>query len=138
MSLSAHQTSHHLLRDALRGELRAMVASEVDGDGTRFLQCRASAALYALLGAHPLDRHGRCRSCRRGGAVVGRRCRFCRVYLTAHFYLRQPDDVLLCHLRTELSGSKAAPPGAADLQFAEQATGLPITDALADVLQKGI
>ncbi len=68
MSLSVHQTSHDLLREVLRGELLAVVESEAGGgEAIGSLHCRASAALYALLGAHPLDRHGRCRSCRRGG-----------------------------------------------------------------------
>lgn len=115
MSLSVHQTSHDLLREVLRGELLAVVESEAGGgDASGSLHYRASAALYALLGAHPLDRHGRCRSCRRAGVVAGRWRRVCRVYLAARFYLRQPDDVLLCHLGAELGQPDAAPPSAAD------------------------
>jgi hypothetical protein len=56
--------------------------------------------LYTLLLDHPLDQRGRCRSCRRSGAMIGLRRRPCRIYLRASYWLlRQPDEALLrCHL----------------------------------------
>ncbi len=98
MGPSVHQISYDLLREALRGDL--LVA--IDSDGLGSAQGRASAALYTLLNDHPIDRRGRCRCCRRRGAVFGRSRRNCRVYLVARFYLHQPDDVLLWRLAGEL------------------------------------
>ena len=97
MSPSVYQAGHELMRETLRDALLAAVDSE-GGGGLGSAQCRASAALYVLLGDHAIDRRGRCRSCRRPNALVGRRRRICRVYLAARFYLYQPDRVLLRHL----------------------------------------
>ncbi|MGH3755272.1 MAG: hypothetical protein ACRDRP_21770, partial [Pseudonocardiaceae bacterium] len=60
------------LHQALHGVLVAAVASGPGGpSGIDSVQSRACAALYALLVAHPVDRRGRCRSCRHPGAVLG-------------------------------------------------------------------
>ncbi|MGH4014384.1 MAG: hypothetical protein ACRDSL_10765 [Pseudonocardiaceae bacterium] len=64
--------------------------------------CQAAAALYALLLAHPIDRRGRCRSCRRSGAVLGLRRRSCRVYLEAGFFLLSAGELLRTQLVREL------------------------------------
>jgi hypothetical protein len=67
-AMSVHQTSH----DQLRGMLRGAVRAAVESDGALgSVGCRASVALDALLAAHPVDRVGRCRSCRRPGALLG-------------------------------------------------------------------
>jgi len=108
MRPNVHQASHELMREALSGDLLAAVNSE-GGGALGSVQCRASAALYVLLGEHPIDRRGRCRSCRRPGAAVGGHRRFCRVYLAARYYLYQPGEMLLCHLAGELT-QEATPP----------------------------
>ncbi len=99
MRPSVHQTGHELMREMLRDGLLAAAGGGELGS----VQSRASAALYVLLGDHPVDRRGRCRSCRRPGAVVGGRRRRCRVHRAARFYLYQPEQVLLGHLTGELS-----------------------------------
>ncbi len=71
------------------------------GGGIGSVPGRACAALYALLRAHEIDRRGRCRCCH-GNTVVARR-RTCRVFVTARFYLQQPEDVLLRDLAGELN-----------------------------------
>lgn len=101
MRRSVYQVGHELMRDVLRDGLLVAVASE-HGSGLGSVQCRASAALYVLLGDHPVDRHGRCRSCRRPGAVIGGRHRICRVFLAARCYLYQSEEMLLRHLAGEL------------------------------------
>lgn len=100
MSLSVHEASYDLMLERLRGALLAAVAWERGALGT--IQYRASVALYVLLDDHSIDRRGRCRSCRGQATLVGRRRRFCRVYLSARFYLYQADDVLLRCLTDEL------------------------------------
>lgn len=100
------------LREVLRGVL---VAAVEPGPGTAggmdSIQSRACAALYALLMAHPVDRRGRCRSCRRPGVVVlrlGRRR--CRVHGQARFWLlQQPAEFLSSRLASEL-GLTPLPP----------------------------
>ncbi len=109
MSRNVHQTSHELLRETLRDALAAAPGSGRDGIGS--LTCRASAALYALLGEHPVDQRGRCRSCRGPHALRWRRA--CRVLAAARFYLCQPEDMLLRLLASELA-QHATPPPAAD------------------------
>jgi hypothetical protein len=85
-SLSVHQTSHGQLSGVLRVAARVAVESESEVGS---IGCRASAALYSLLAAHPVDRRGRCRSCR-GPGWLGRRRRVCMVFQKAHYWLRQP------------------------------------------------
>jgi hypothetical protein len=102
-SLTVDQTSYRLVCDALRGVLRPLVQ---DGPGAveevGSILFRASAVLYTLLLDHPIDRQGRCRSCRRSGTVIGLRRRPCRIYLRANYWLlRQPDEAFLfSHLPT--------------------------------------
>jgi hypothetical protein len=103
------QTSYRLLCDALRETVHAG-PDAVDGPGS--IRYRASAVLYLLLLDHPVDRRGRCRSCRRSGAVIGLRRRPCRVHARANYWLlRQPDHTLLPFLANEVEGS-AFPQGA--------------------------
>ncbi|MGH4000231.1 MAG: hypothetical protein ACRDTJ_22540, partial [Pseudonocardiaceae bacterium] len=94
----------------MRSAVRAAMESEAN-DAVGSMGCRASAALDALLAAHPVDRVGRCGSCRRPGALLGRRRRRCLIYLTVRYWLRQPDEVLRSHLANEphLGASLLAP-----------------------------
>jgi len=110
MSPNVHQTSHELLREALRGAMGVAVGSERGDGGIGSIPWRASAALYALLGAHPVDRRGRCRSCRGLRALLGRGRRVCRVLVVARFYLHQPKDILLSLLASELRQHTTPPP----------------------------
>ncbi|HEX2300049.1 MAG TPA: hypothetical protein VHH34_16315, partial [Pseudonocardiaceae bacterium] len=98
------QTRHKLLREALHTVLRDMVHAGPDAaHGIVSVPSRAVAALYQVLLNHPIDRRGRCRSCRRPGTLFGRRRRRCRVYFDVVFWLHQPDpEMLLVHLRQEL------------------------------------
>ncbi len=111
MSVNVHQTSYELLRETLRDALAAAAGSGHGDGGIGFTSYRASAALYALLGDHPVDRRGRCRSCRSLRALRWRRV--CRVLVAARFYLYQPEDMLLRLLASELV-QPATPPLAAD------------------------
>lgn len=105
---SEYQISRDLLREALRDALLAAVESG-RGGGIGSVSCRASAALYALLGHHSIDRRGRCRSCRARRTVVGRRRHVCRVLVAARFYLHQPELVLLWHLASKSDERNQAP-----------------------------
>lgn len=99
------------LREALRGVLVAAVESGPGaGGGIDSIQFRACAALYALLMAHPVDRWGRCRSCRRSGAVLGLRRHRCRVHGAARFWLlQQPAEFLRSRLVCELGLTELPP-----------------------------
>ncbi|MGH3842742.1 MAG: hypothetical protein ACRDS0_15045, partial [Pseudonocardiaceae bacterium] len=91
------------LREALRGVLSAAVESGPGAaGGIGSIQCRVFATLYVLLGAHPVDRRGRCWSCRRPGAVLGFRRRHCRVHREASLWLQQPEWFLRSQLVSEL------------------------------------
>jgi hypothetical protein len=108
------QTSHHLLCDALRGVLHEAVHAGPGAlEGIGSIQCQASVVLYLLLRDHPIDQQGRCRSCRRSGAMVGARRQRCRIHLRASYWLlRQPDQAqLLSQLALELGLDTASPPG---------------------------
>jgi hypothetical protein len=112
VNLSVQQTTHHLIREALCGDLwDAVESGSLDGGGTGSIRCRACVVLYLLLCDHPLDRRGRCRSCRRSSAVLGQRRRTCRIHTKASFWLRQPDDVVLRHLANELNHRSIPAPG---------------------------
>ncbi|MGH3754277.1 MAG: hypothetical protein ACRDRP_16590 [Pseudonocardiaceae bacterium] len=90
--------------ELLRAVLRAAVEAGPGGaGGIDSIQHRACAALYALLSAHPVDRRGRCRSCRRPGAVFGFRRRHCGVHGQARVWLGQPEWFLRSRLVSELS-----------------------------------
>jgi hypothetical protein len=103
---SAHQTSYGWLRDMLRGAERAEVTS---GPGIGTMGYRATAALNALLAAHPVDQRGRCRSCRRPGALWGRGRRTCLIYWTTRYWLLQPLEALRLRLDPELPVHVDAP-----------------------------
>ena len=89
VSPSVHQTSYQLLCESLE---RVLVGVTGSGAAVGLVEVRSVAALYELLRDHPVDRRGRCRSCRRPGGIVGLRRRRCRVYRAAHFYLHHPDN----------------------------------------------
>ncbi|MGH3942679.1 MAG: hypothetical protein ACRDTG_29465 [Pseudonocardiaceae bacterium] len=96
---TVYQVSYGLLREELRAVLRAVVEVGSDAEGGRgSVRWRACAALYSLVEGHPVDRRGRCRSCRRPGAVLGRARRRCQVRVTADYWLHQPDETLLLDL----------------------------------------
>lgn len=111
MRRSVHKTSHDLLRESLRDDLVAAVESRHGSLGHDSVHYRASAALYALLGDHPVDRRGRCRCCHGLRALLGRRRRLCHVYVAARYYLCQPDDLLLDNLADELEQDNRPPRG---------------------------
>ncbi len=111
MSPDLHPVGYdHSLRKALRGVLLAAVkAGPGAAGGIGSIECQVVATLYVLLVRdHPIDRWGRCRSCRRPGAVLGPRWRRCRVYSQAIVWLRQPEELLLRLLAEEL-GLATAP-----------------------------
>ena len=94
-SPSEHQAIYDVMYTALRQVLREGVQARPGAaEGLDSLFCRVSGALYALLMAHPIDRHGRCRSCRRPGSVLGRRRQDCVVYFEVSCWLGQPDTLL--------------------------------------------
>lgn len=113
---SVHQTSQHLNCETLRDALRSRRDSgRGDRSAIGSIPWRAVAALYMLLLDHPVDRRGRCRSCRRPAAVLGRRWRRCRVHGEATLWLRQPAEFLRSQLARELGlVSTEPPPGAGD------------------------
>lgn len=98
---NVHQIEHGLLRDVLRRFLVAEVRSSRSAGACGRGVCGAVAALDSLLAAHPVDRRGRCRSCRDTG-WLGRRRRVCSVFQNAHYWLRQPADRVQDHLAGEL------------------------------------
>ncbi|MGH3849989.1 MAG: hypothetical protein ACRDRT_09845 [Pseudonocardiaceae bacterium] len=101
---TVRQTSYALGCELLRGVLWPVVASGRVGEGGGLsVEQRACAGLFALLLDHPIDRRGRCRSCRRPGAVFGGRWRRCGVYRAAGHWLHQPHvGLLLRNLAHEL------------------------------------
>ncbi|HET9255522.1 MAG TPA: hypothetical protein VFO16_10005 [Pseudonocardiaceae bacterium] len=104
---TVHQTRHRLIRDTLRESLLAGPGTVERPGSTRYW---ASAVLYLLLLSHPIDRRGRCRSCRRSGEMIGLRRRPCRVHLQAGYWLRhQPGEaLLLAQLADELGADIAS------------------------------
>jgi hypothetical protein len=110
MSTSVPQTNYDLMCRVLRQVLHdAVQAGPGAAGGIGIVEWRAVAALCLLLLDHPIDQRGRCRSCRRLGAVFGLRWRCCRVYVKAALWLRQPEDVLRRLLAHELGLAAAAP-----------------------------
>ena len=111
MSPSVPQTSYDLMCRVLRQMLRdAVQAGPGAAGGIGIVECQAVAALYLLLMDHPIDQRGRCRSCRRPGAVFGSRWRCCRVYVKAALWLRQPEELLRRLLAQELGLTAPTPP----------------------------
>lgn len=87
------QTGHRLLCDTLREAVRAGPGA---ADRISSIRYRALVVLYTLLLDHPIDRRGRCRSCRLPGALIGFRRRPCRIHLRVSCWLlRQSDEALL-------------------------------------------
>ncbi len=97
--------SHHFLRQELLIAVLTAVESKRCEGGIGSVSGRTSAALYALLGDHLIDR--RRRSCHGPRVLLRRRRRVCRV-LVARYYLHQPQDVLLAHLASELVRGRTA------------------------------
>jgi len=110
MSTSVHQMSYDLLCQVLRAVLLDVVESGSHAvRRIEVVEVKACAALYGILLGHPIDRQGRCRSCRRPGAVFGWRRRRCWVRVEASFWLHQPNHTfLLSRLADEL---RSPPPG---------------------------
>lgn len=112
MSATVYQSSHDLMCQSLRKVLvDGVQAGRGAAGGIGSVRCRVSAALYALLMAHPVDREGRCRSCRGPGAVFGRRHR-CWVHIEASYWLRQPEEFLCSRVVREWGLADQSPPGA--------------------------
>ncbi|MGH3908288.1 MAG: hypothetical protein ACRDTE_29510 [Pseudonocardiaceae bacterium] len=131
---SVHQTSHHLICEALGGVLRSAVDPRRGDRGVvGSVPGRAVVALYMLVMAHPVDRRGRCRSCRRPGAVFGWRWRHCRVYGEASVWLHQSAEFVGVQVAREL-GLAAPRPGPAGEESAEGAA--PSADADATLLPR--
>ncbi|MGH3937783.1 MAG: hypothetical protein ACRDTG_03985 [Pseudonocardiaceae bacterium] len=100
---SVSQISHQHLCAVLRAILvDAVHAGRRAAEGISTVPCQAVATLYLLLMNHPLDQRGRCRSCRRPGAVLGWCRRRCQVHGEASVWLRQPPGFLRAQLAGEL------------------------------------
>lgn len=109
------QTSHRLISEALGDELRrAVQAGRSVADQADSIRYRVSAVLYLLLRDHAIDHRGRCRSCRRPGAMINIRRQPCRILIKARYWLlRPPDEVqLLSLLAAELPASLPSSPSA--------------------------
>ncbi|MGH8574850.1 MAG: hypothetical protein ACREX8_20135 [Gammaproteobacteria bacterium] len=106
----------------LRRFLVVAVESPRGVGGCDQVVCGAVAVVDSLLAAHPVDRRGRCRSCRYPG-WLGRRPQVCVVFLQAHYWLRQPAHRVQAHLASELGVDVAPPPGAGDPEATEVLTG---------------
>ena len=101
---SVHQVSYELACEVLAGVLRSAVREGgVDRCAAGSVPCRAAAALFVLLAGHPVNRRGRCRSCRRPGAVFGWRRRRCQVHNEARAWLHQPAEFVDSRLARELA-----------------------------------
>ena len=109
-SPSVQQATYGVAYTELRRVLRAGVqAGPGAEEGLNSLLCRVTGALYALLMAHPIDRRGRCRRCRRPGSVIGRRRQSCAVYVEVNHWLHHSDE----RLRTQMAhhwGLTPSPP----------------------------
>lgn len=111
--LPLDQASYKFLGEVLRGVLRDGVqAGPGAGEGIGSIRCRVSGALYALLSAHPVDQRGRCRSCCRWRAVLGRRRRLCWADIQADFWLYQPEWFLHSRVAAERGLADLSPPAA--------------------------
>ena len=107
-----NQTRHRLICDTLRASLLAGPGAVEQSGQPRYW---AAAVLYLLLLDHPIDRRGRCRSCRRTGELIGLRRRPCRIHLQASYWLlHQPDDALLLAQLADELGAGIAPTRAPD------------------------
>lgn len=86
---TTYQISHSLLQAVLRDTLLDVMGSAHGPQGIGRVGFGACAGLHSLLAAHPVDRQGRCRSCR-GPGWLGHRRQVCMVFQKAHYWLRQP------------------------------------------------
>jgi hypothetical protein len=103
------QTSHRLVREALRETVRAGPGA---GEMVGSIRYRASAVLYLLLLEHPIDGRGRCRSC--PGVMIGLRSRPCQTHGRARdWLLHHPAAALLSHLARECGAGSVLSRGAA-------------------------
>jgi hypothetical protein len=84
MAVTTNPRRHYLLICRM---LREALLERPASGGFGSVMCRATAALYAPLLAHPVDHRGRCPSCGWAGAVPGRRR---RIYRVAWYWLGQP------------------------------------------------
>ncbi len=108
--LSADEAIYGVVYTALRRILREGVQAGPGADeGIDSLQCRFAGALYALLMAHPIDRHGRCRCCRRPGSVIGPRRQRCVVYVEVNHWLHQSDEGLCAQVALQWGLNRSAP-----------------------------
>lgn len=108
---SVYQTAYGVVRRELRAGLLDAADRWHGPGGFGSEAYRATAALYALLLEHSVDRRGFCCSCRRPGAMVGRRRRPCRIYPLAQHWLHQRRTArLVSELFTELGLSVAPAP----------------------------
>jgi hypothetical protein len=98
--VNTYQGEHALLRTVLRRFLVDAVESSSGAAEFDQLGYGAGAALDALLIAHSVDRHGRCRSCRRRGWLKRRRP-VCLVYVQAHYWLRLPVRLMQTRLASD-------------------------------------
>lgn len=99
-SPSVDQAIYDALYTTLRRVLRTGVhAGAGTEEGLDSFLCRVVGALYALLMDHPIDRNGRCRSCRRPGSVLGRHRQDCGVYEEVSYWLGEPEK----HLRERMA-----------------------------------
>jgi hypothetical protein len=113
--LTVGQTSHRLISEALGDELRqAVQAGPSVADQADSIRYRVSAVLYLLLREHSIDRRGRCRSCRRPGAMMTIRRQPCRILIKARYWLLRPPEEaqLLSLLAAELPASPPSSPSA--------------------------
>lgn len=106
-------SEHDLLRTMLRSFLVAKVESGGGAGEGDHVACAAGAALESLLAAHPVDRQGRCTSCRAPG-WLRRRHWECMVFAKAHCWLRQPTHFMQTQLADELGIALPTPPTAAN------------------------
>jgi hypothetical protein len=99
-SPSVDQAIYDALYTTLRRVLRTGVHAGAGAEeGLDSFLCRVVGALYALLMDHPIDRNGRCRSCRRPGSVLGRHRQDCGVYEEVSYWLGEPEK----HLRERMA-----------------------------------
>ncbi|HET9257526.1 MAG TPA: hypothetical protein VFO16_20315 [Pseudonocardiaceae bacterium] len=96
-----YQASYHAMCEVLRGALARGVQAGHGPDDIGSVSWRVGGALYALLLAHPIDRQGRCRSCRRRGAVLRLFAERCHVHREARYWLYQPEEFLRPRLAQE-------------------------------------
>ena len=104
---SAYQINYKFLCQVLRDGVQSEPGAK---DGIDSILHRAGATLYSLLVDHPVDRQGRCQSCRRPSAMLGLRRRHCQVRNKADMWLRLPAELFQSFLASELGLSPTVTP----------------------------